>query len=77
MGNVKPESLRRVENALWRALMNTALGADQSNQLNEFIQGTSNVRNIDDISALEWFVKSTPDFHHCRVAILGCTMLRN
>jgi len=77
MGNEKPESLRRVESALWRALMNTALGADQSNQLNEFIQGTSNVRNIDDISTLEWFVKSTPDFHHCHVAILGCTMLRN
>jgi hypothetical protein len=77
MGNEKPESLRRVENALWRALMNMALGADQCAQLNEFIHCTSDVGNIDDTGTLQWFVKSTPDFHHYRVIILGCITLRN
>lgn len=77
MGNEKPESLRRVENALWRALMNMALGADQCAQLDEFIQCTLDVENIDDTGTLQWFVKSTRDFHHCPVNILGCTTLRN
>jgi hypothetical protein len=77
MGNGKPEALRKVENALWKALMNTALGADQGGQLNEFIQHTSDVVDIHDADVLHWFVKSTPDFHYVCVTISGPTLLRN
>jgi hypothetical protein len=58
MGNDKPKSLRSVENYLWKAFMNMALSADQHEQMQEFIQYTSNIGDIQQIEDLRWFVKS-------------------
>ena len=77
MGNDKPEPLRRVENALWKALIHIAQGANQQEQLNKFATYTSDLHYINDIVVSKWFVKSTPQFHHFGVTNLGRTILRN
>jgi hypothetical protein len=59
MGNGKPKPLQRVENHLWKALMNMAVGADQDEQMQIFIQSTSDIGDIQEIEALKWFVQST------------------
>jgi hypothetical protein len=77
MGNDKPKALRTIENYLWKALMNMAVGADQHEQIQEFLQRTSNVGDIREIEVLRWFVKSTPYFLHFHSVMCRPTVSRN
>lgn len=77
MGNDKPLSLKSVENYLWKALMNMALGADQHEQMQGFIEYTSHIGDIQQIDDLQWFVKSKPYFHHFHDPMFRPTVLRN
>jgi hypothetical protein len=77
MGNDKPKSLQTVENHLWKALMNMALGADLDEQMQGFIQSTSYVADIREIEVLNWFVQSTPYIHGFHNLVFSPPVLSN